>query len=209
METKEKLLTLIDNCLEKSEFYDKYTDPSRQLKVNQGTNINMLGTKQVDKYNIYFGQYEAATQPFNMHYEQYNTIFDLNKKQYQGLYTFPNSGLIINFCDLPPISVDARCSEEVIESRYIDINDVESVKVKNFWGKTLKVEDKPTGYTVKFLLKITKRTPKFEIVSGTIREEITEQEFNALIEKYKANKEVFEKKIDEQIIDDRLRYYGK
>lgn len=214
MESKEKLLRLINACLENKNFYDKYTSEFLKQKVDQRNSIDLFGSKCYRKHVIDFRQDESVTKSFNMSYAQYDEIFKINENLYKTKEKENNeciktAGFQVNFNDMPPILVYANLIDVEVENKHININDVESFPIKNFWGKIIRVEERKTGYSVKFLLRVTKELPKFEITSGSIKVEITEDEFNALIEKYKSNKEKFEKEIDEQVIEERLKYYEK
>lgn len=201
---KEKILELINICLDNKEFYlpgKEYINGSYLGYYDDYTTDGPNFVDETDRERDY--SYLKETSVFN------EIIQD---KKRTG--TFMNY-LAINFSEQPPINIGInwRNTREEI----IPIELLERKFFKRKWWKLW--QDKgsylPTGYKIKKQIKKTYREYYYQVTFGSILVELTIDEGEKIYKKYLENKEKFSKEILEDkkrrefdLINERIERYG-
>lgn len=216
---KEKLLQLINICLENTTFYE-YLDSSHygDRKIKERIEVGG-GGYTMRKINLSIdpkycrSQYDSDQE--NIFREEKNTQYGI--KLDSNILKFIASSMDITFTDLPPIRIALNSTVKELEKNTIEFDGTKTDWVKKHWySEDYCNKTKKTGKKVKVDYDITERTPFYKITSGSITENITVQEFTELAKKF--NDKVIEirelqkerlRLADEAKITERIEKYNK
>lgn len=204
METKEKLLKLINSCLEKKSMYNNEDKDHHCIHHNESERSdrnNRVELKtELDKDALYSVDYSTRSK-----YED-----ELQKNLTRECISYPDN-INIKFDAEPPITIymskkdigEIKICDKIFLSRE---SYTVHEEIKTFWGKKKTIEH----YRKKEIL-ITANEIKMEfigaIVMGELRCEITLDEFKALSTKFKEKKKEFTNVKYTDILDDRISRY--
>ena len=201
MDAKENLLKLINACVDNKQFYNtnnkERIESYRYSKflhatikrdyylVNYSENSGKM--YDLDEFNVKLGGFEISK-------------YTKNCELYSNLH--------ITFDDLPLINISIKGNSVVTEISEFSIDEIVFSLKKSwkFW-KEKKCVKVPAGKKIPFKIKETKTEYCYEITSGSIKENISIEEFEKIMEKYKENKVKFARLLDEEKIQERLEKY--
>jgi len=202
---KEKLLELANTCLENSEFYSCHTENSPEHIAFYNYNYHYIAefchkkkTVLIDSQDckISYSQKEKILKKINLEYDYYSN---------NNYFKFEIGRLFFYFDKKPPLSF---CINAVVKNTTESIIDLKESKfniIKNFLFGLKKRQ-------------YTKTITEYDLVvkaeHGLIKTEISIEEFLALVNKYKKNKERMDAKIEEtqlqlcvDQVNDRIKKY--
>lgn len=211
MEIKEKLLTLINACINDKSFYDKNSGKNIELRSYQHSRYSCSVESKI-KNEVSYAWASPAEDTYgrSIDNDAFNKLVEgMNLEQYtKKLESF--SYMNINFSDFPPIHISLiqECvsnsydKKNVLSEFYVD--EIKKIK-KSFWNSA---SIKKIG-TIKYEVLKVEYSYKVAITSGSLKTEISIEEFSALCDKVVSNREKFSLEIDQEKLEERLKQYSK
>lgn len=192
---KEKLLELVYACINNKTFYiSSFYTGSNEKRINDLPNyLWQKKILEIPQENFYYKDYKFREQC---------KILRMKFEDSEPRYF--NAGLTISFKDQP--SVEIRWFNKILsEVQKKETIHVESKKIeRTWWGKNKElIVDEPQ----EIIVKEQEVELWYKISSGSISAEITEDEFNEIIEQYQENKTKFKNQYDLKKINERIEKY--
>lgn len=209
---KEKLLKLVNGCIDNKEFYSNI-EGAENIQIGGPLYFSNLKLEMLnlDEKEEFFTQNLEFRMDRNILFKTVGNTFGIGQEHNTTI--FKNSGLTIWFKDSPEIQVyiSSKKAEKPIKSEY------HSIKLKRYANKTnlfgLKkrhdYEWIETGKVARIACDLYSVSPVFKIISGIITEEITHQEFNAIIKKAIENSQKFKLEVEVDKVNERITKFCK
>lgn len=204
MENKEKILKLINSCIENKTFYN-HNNKERHCINHQDWDYEKRN-KEI-KFSHSDGSdkiYDVSTES-RLKYEN-----ELTQKFEYEVIKVPNF-IVINFDETPPIEIGYMKKEGDIrklhDKLFLSREDfIHTEEVENFWGKKKTIE---RSHKKEIILSVNEIALTYvgQITLGKLKIEITLDEFREISKKIKENKVKFAQVKYTDILDDRLKRY--
>lgn len=204
MEAKEKLLKLINACVDNKEFYKE-----------NGENQLIIDYKVRYRFNDIDLEYDYKRNSMGFNskfYENYSSLREKLMKSIsdEGIETY--NKIIINFIDEPPITFQIRRVEKQrkpLDTCLIETSEtiVDIVETKGFWGvkkntfeKFKEVEVKPFHVVNEYVAKIA---------FNSITCEISMDEYKDIGDRIQGNVDKFKTENDMDKLEERIQKFSK
>lgn len=183
----EKLLELANICLDNKIFYGTNYD-SNNLHIKYGTNYYIANINDKHKNDKYITVVNIVNKgKYNKYLLKLNISDNIEKNS-----LFP--GMQINFTELPTLSIGYNRSF-LYEEEYRK----ETIIVETFYGLSSK--------KVEILYEVCHYKYDYYILHGSLKIEISEEEYNALHQKYIDNRERLQNEQSISLIEERIQKY--